>query len=251
MAMQFPPIADNPHLRAIERQFGTISVAPETLPEPVQFVFICFTNRCGSNHLADAMQSDGRLNMAGELFNADAVLEDTRLHGHASFAEYLRLQVSWRMRGGRFVVKTAIPHLDLLGRAGVLDAVQAAAHFVFLTREDRLAQAISYDIAEQSGQWVAGTPSRGAPTYSRERLERIMRGIAEQNGLFEEFFALNAIAPVRLTYEAFVADRPRGLAAIGAAIGLPDLRLVPAALRHARQSGPLNAAWRARYRAGD
>ena len=251
MTLWFPLIAENPHRRAIERQFGSIAVPPATLPPGARFIFLCFTNRCGSNYLADAMQSDGRLNMAGEFFNADAVLADVKLHGHATFADHVRLQFLWRQRSDRFAVKIAIPHLALLGQAGVLDAVHARAHYILLTREDRLAQAISLSIAEQSGQWTADSPPPSrAPEYIRARIERLIAETASANQLFEQFFARNAIAPIRLSYEAFLADRRRGLAQIGAAIGLPDLHLVPGALTVERQATALNAAWRARYLSG-
>ncbi len=252
MALAFPLLADNPHQRAIEQQFGSAAVPADALPPDTHFIFLCFTNRCGSNHLADAMQSDGRLNMAGEFFNADAVLDDVKLHGHATFADYVRLQILWRQLAQRFVVKIAIPHLALLGHAGVLDAVRARSHYIFLTREDRLAQAISLHIAEQTGQWTSDTeaPLPNSTEYSRARIDRILAEVAEANREFEKFFALNAIIPIRLTYEAFVADRPRGLARIGAAIGLPDLHLVPDSLTIEPQTTARNAAWRARYLSG-
>jgi LPS sulfotransferase NodH len=252
MAVSFPRITDNPHQHAIEQHFGAITVPPDAIPRDTHFIFLCFTNRCGSNHLADAMHSDGRLNMAGEFFNADAVLDDVKLHGHPTSAEYIRLQMLWRQRSHRFVVKIAIPHLVLLGRAGVLDAVDARSHYIFLTRDDRLAQAISLAIAQQTHQWVAGDPlpPPDALAYSRAHIDRLMAEIADANLLFERFFARNVIEPIRLTYEAFLADRHRGLAQIGAAIGLPDLRLVLEALTIERQPSAVKAAWRARYLAG-
>lgn len=251
LPLWFPLIADNPHQRPVEEHFGSIAVPPDALPPDTHFIFLCFTNRCGSNHLADAMQSDGRLNMAGEFFNADAVLDDVKLHSHPTFADYVRLQILWRQLSQRFVVKIAIPHLALLGHAGVLDAVRARSHYIFLTREDRLAQAISLAIAGQTGQWTADDPSPSdLPEYSRARIDRLLAEIAEANRQFEQFFARNAITPIRLTYEAFVAGRPRGLARIGAAIGIPDLHLVPDALTIERQTTALNAAWRARYLSG-
>ncbi len=252
MPFAFPLIADNPHQRAIEQQFGSAAVSPGALPQDTHIIFLCFTNRCGSNHLADAMQSDGRLNMAGEFFNADAELDDAKLHGHPSFADYIRLQILWRQLSQRFVVKIAITHLALLGHAGVLDAVRARSHYIFLTREDRLAQAISLHIAGQTGHWTADASSALPDTlaYSRVSIDRILAEVAEANRQFEQFFARNAITPIRLTYEAFVADRQRGLARIGAAIGLPYLHLVPDALTIERQTTARNAAWRARYLSG-
>jgi LPS sulfotransferase NodH len=252
VAVLFPALPDNPHLRALERHFPTLTVAPGDLPAGVRFVFLCYTNRCGSNHLADMLHSDGRLNRAAEVFNADQVLASARVFGQVRFGEHVRLQALRWSNTGLFLVKAAVPHIELLGRAGVLDLVAGSARYIHATRADRLAQAVSHDIAIQTGQWTSLETARAAPpSYDRARLDGIIASIAHEEALFERFFATNAIVPVRVTYEDFIADPHPAMEAIGAAIGLAGLRAVPAAMQFARQSGPLNAAWHARYRAGD
>lgn len=250
MPILFPTIPGNPHLRAIEARFGPLPSLPGQVLPGMRFVFICFTNRSGSNHLADALHSDGRLNLAGEFFNADAVADDVRQHGHASFADYVRMQIRWRQRGGRFVAKLAVPHLEVLGRAGILDAAAPAASYIHITRANRLGQAISLHIAEQTGQWTSDMPPARAPAYDRARIAAILDQIDQDTATLERFFTANAIDPIRVEYAAFVADPATHLTRIGTALGLPDLRLDPAALRYARQSGQLNRDWRARYLAG-
>ena len=251
-AIRFECMIGNPHVRAVESLFGPIPYRPDLVPPGMRFVFLCFTNRSGSNHLAEALQSDGRLNMAGEFFNADAIEADTRLHGHASFAEYLCRQVQWRQVGGRFVAKVAPAHLELLGRAGVLDAAGGGASYIHINRADRLAQAISHGIAEQTQQWTSATRADPArrPRYARSRIAQIMQQIDEGNALFDRFFAINGIAAARIGYEGLIADPEASLAVVGSAIGVPGLRVVPTAMRLTRQAGMLNQEWRARFDAG-
>lgn len=53
--------------------------APAVAPDPaLRFVFLCFTNRCGSNYLAELLASTGALNPAEEVFNGDTIAEHVR-----------------------------------------------------------------------------------------------------------------------------------------------------------------------------
>ena len=243
----FPTLPDNIHLRGIEGLFGGVAVPAAAIPPHRAIVFLCFTNRSGSNYLADALASTGRLNLAGELLNGEAVAADTARHGHASFADFFAAHMRWRMVDGRVAMKVATMHLELLGRAGVLEHCRETARYIFIERSDRLAQAISAEIAWQTGQWTTHTTVE-VPIerlrFSRERIARLIDGFAEDNRQFDLFFGLNGIVPAHVVYEHLVADPQAQVRAVGAALGLPDLRMDPARITVQRQAGALNARWR-------
>jgi LPS sulfotransferase NodH len=243
----FPRFADNPHLRGVLAQFGEIAVPRGTIPPHRAIVFLCYTNRCGSNYLAEALHSSGRLNLADEMLNADEIAADVRRHGHARFADYLAAHLRWRMVDGCFAVKVATLHLELLGQAGVLDHCRESARYVFIERSDRLAQAISFEIARQTGQWTTRATVEvpiDRLEFSRERIARLIESFAEDNRLFDTFFGLNGIVPAHVLYEHLVADPAREVRRIGEALGMPDLRFAPEKLTLRRQGGALNARWR-------
>ena len=172
----FPQFADNIHLRGLMTQFGSVAVPAAAIPPHTAIVFLCYTNRSGSNYLADALHSTGRFNLADEMLSHDEVFADVRRHGHASFADFLAAHFRWRMVEGRFAVKVATLHLELLGRAGVLDHCRDTARYVFIERADRLGQAISAEIAWQTGRrdatlqpapwraWMSRWPARTTST---------------------------------------------------------------------------------------
>lgn len=249
----FPQFADNIHLRGLMTQFGSVAVPAAAIPPHTAIVFLCYTNRSGSNYLADALHSTGRFNLADEMLSHDEVFADVRRHGHASFADFLAAHFRWRMVEGRFAVKVATLHLELLGRAGVLDHCRDTARYVFIERADRLGQAISAEIAWQTGQWTTRTTVE-VPierlTFSRDRIARLIAGFAEDNRTFDVFFGHNGIVPVHVVYEHLVADPARQISAIGAALGLPGLRLAPERITVQRQAGALNARWRAMFLRG-
>jgi LPS sulfotransferase NodH len=79
---------------------------------------------------------------------------------------------------------------------------------VFLRRRDRVAQTVSYARATMSGVWrkeqeSAATP---LPEYSPEQLESAERGIAFQEGVWEQMFEELRIEPLRLWHEDALAD---------------------------------------------
>ena len=253
MPIAVPQLPGNDHLRMIADHFRSLAISAADIPRHETIVFICFTNRSGSNYLAEALHSSGRFNLAGELLNGDAVLDDVRLHGHPRFADYVTSQMAWRMVDGRFAMKLAIGHLEILGRAGFLDHCRATSHFVFIERSDRLGQAISYEIARQTGQWTSETTVEvdiADLVYSRQGVIDAMDGFAGDNREFDRFFGRNGILPTHVVYEHLLAEPQAAVRASGRATGLPDLAMDPARIGVRRQSGALNAHWRELYLAG-
>jgi LPS sulfotransferase NodH len=242
--------AHNEHAEAVRRHFGRLDRAVADLPEKLRFVFICFTNRCGSNFLADLLASTRRFQRAEEMLNGEKVLANATLHGHRSLQEYFAWHVRTRVTGCNIVAaKLAIPHLEVLGDSGLLDQIAERSRFVFLKRDDRLAQAVSFEIARQTGRWSSWAPAgpnERRPRYSARRLREAMATIAKSNELFEAFFAGNLIEPVRLVYERLVAEPESHVRQIGRQVGL-DLRVDTAQLEFKLQAGPLNAEWHSRF----
>ncbi len=247
----YPRWKGNEHKVIVRRHFGRLDRAPADLPAELKFVFLCFTNRCGSNFLADLLVSTRRLRHASEFLNAEEVVSAATLHGHRTFQEYF----SWhaRSRAARCNVvtaKLAIPHLEMLGDSGILDQIFNRSWFVFQTREDRLGQAISWEIARQTGRWSSTTAqslSGRPPQYSARRLRDAMALLCAQNRQFEAFFVANRIEPLRIVYERLITEQEACVREIGRQVGLDGLQADPSRLLFQRQSSPLNAEWRARF----
>lgn len=247
----YPRLKRNGHMEVLQRHFGRIDRVPADVPAELKFVFLCYTNRCGSNFLADLLVSTRRFRRAGEFLNDATVVPQATEHGHRSLQEYFSWHVRRRATGRNIVAcKLAIPHLEMLGESGILDQILNQSHFIFLTREDTLGQAISLEIARQTGMWsskLSTSPSGQSPRYDAMRVRKGIASICRHNRQFEDFFAANRIDPVRITYERLVVEPEPYLSEVGRAVGLAGLKIDPTRLVYQRQSGPLNAEWRARY----
>ena len=247
--IRFPQLEGNGHLAELEARFGDLRAgigALENLAAPDRrIVMLCFTNRCGSNYLASSLASDGRLNMAREVLNTDYV-DETRAQT-PGFAGFMAQIFADNHVHGRWAVKVGCPHLEILGASGLLELWRDRIDYIFIERADRLAQAISWEIAVQTGQWDWTLPAAGEPIYDRARIEGALQLFADFNRSFDLFFGTNGIVPAHVVYENYVADPPAVVRRVGDAIGLPGLVYDPRRVSTRRQAGSRNAEWRARY----
>ena len=230
-----------------------ISVAPcisTGLPSAIRFVFICFTNRCGSTYLGDLLSSTGFFEPADESLNADNVLPLCRDRGIRSLREYFAHVVRRDARNDTYIVKVAAEQIVLLIEAGILGQIVERSDFLFLNRVDKLAQAISRAIAEQNNRWAWDSPSKIPDcelVYSVERIVQHMYDITILNLSFEQFFGLNGILPIDIEYERLVSAPQPELDQIVRRLRLPALRIDPGKLRIRRQGNEINTAWRSRF----
>jgi LPS sulfotransferase NodH len=115
-----------------------------------------------------------------------------------------------------FTKKLAVLHPDFSNDRQRLAAAFGQTSFIHLTRDDKLAQAISYVKAEQSGLWHMSSdgtelerlaPPR-VPTYDAGSIRRRFEQFANDDSDWNRWFDREQIDPLRTTYEA-LAHNPR------------------------------------------
>jgi LPS sulfotransferase NodH len=239
-----------PNLTRIAARLPLAANAPVELPAEFRFVFLCFLNRSGSAHLGDILSSTGYFEPARESLNADEVLPLCREHGIGSFAEYFAHIVRRDARNNTYIVKLAPEQIILLIESGVLDQIIDRSDFLFLSRADRLAQAISGAIAQQNSRWAWNSPI-GLPddklVYSPGPIAHNLNHLTILHLCFERFFAFNGIAPIAVGYERLVSRPQDEVDEIARRLGLPPLKADLGKLHYRRQANEINQAWRARF----
>jgi len=214
-----------------------------------RYIFLCFTNRCGSNYLSEAIASNGVLNRAGEFFNGDTIADNARDVGLKDFGEFFNYLVGHMSKSGYLVSKIAATHLVILVTTGVLDKILERTQFIILQRCDKLGQAISLSIADQTTQWSTALPTAlpdDQLAFKRDQLRRLIVGLAREYHLLDLFFGLNGIVPLLLSYENLISNADLVLAQISRFLGV-DLHLEPSRINVARQTRAVNAEWREQY----
>jgi LPS sulfotransferase NodH len=135
------------------------------------------------------------------------------------------------------------------GSKASLEEVVSPRQWIFLRREDRVAQAVSWARALQSGRWAAHQKFALPVVYRRRQIQRLVGLVDAQESAWETFFSAGKIEPLRLRYEDILEDRERSLRNVldflGVA-GASEIALPEPDLE--RQSDALNQLWIERYR---
>jgi LPS sulfotransferase NodH len=162
----------------------------------------------------------------------------------------------------------ALSLFDLLGKLAMLypaeptDAARLSAAFgtplyIRLSRKDKIAQAISRTIAEQSGLWHRNTDGaerervkpHEAPVYDGARLRAHIAETAAHEAVWDEWARGQGITPFEISYEELSANPRATLAKILIALGRDPVIADKAQAQTARLADATSKEWAARYRA--
>lgn len=253
------PLAYYPaaHERKVIAHFArTGSVASRVIrAEPTPSVFICFTNRSGSNYLAELLASTQKVPTAGEVFNWPYVLKQSEDHGFESFEEFCAHLIRTRTVNGVFASKIGWSQLYFLTRLRLIPELFTTPRFIHIRRRDVLSQAISYVIAKQTGQWKSDSRRREQdnrlvepePVYDADAIAGRIKSFTVANALFEEFFASFHFPLYQVVYEDFLRDELGTIRAITDWLGLGAANVDREQTRLEAQRSTVNQKWRERF----
>ena len=243
-----------------------------------RIIAIAATARSGSTLLCRALAATGQLGDPQELVNPHTVFAPGSLRRAPLLTTrlYLGLLRNWWRPGmkwekvhryGRAEVRAMLD--DSVARWGSPDGVLCAklmwhpyrlamleqgvdmSHWgapvtwVRIQRSDRLAQAISFARARQTGQWTAEQSSSAAPSFDRLRIDRALEGIANSEAGWDGYFAQIGVTPYEIRYEDLDADYETTIRKLLDHLGCADVAVPGRQLR--RQADGESEVWRERY----
>jgi trehalose 2-sulfotransferase len=239
--------------------------------------FVCATPRTGSSLLLGLLESTGVAGHPQAYFRApDEPLWADRWQvtrtpdGGFDYTDYVQAALAaGRTDNGVFgaklmretfdevVDKLANIHSDLVGRdVALLDRVFGRTRFVYLRRDDVLAQAVSWLRAEQTQAWyiggngeISGNGRNGRkPSFDAGRIDDLIQLITELSAAWETWFSSFDIQPHVVRYEELDEDMTGATWHIldFLDLDLPDGRAILP--RHQRQADELTRRWIDRYR---
>jgi LPS sulfotransferase NodH len=225
-------------------------LGPDAAADVDLSLFVCFTNRSGSNFLTDLLMATGQLPDGTECFNHPVVIRAARQHHLKSFADYCRYHAGRRARKRRFVAKVSAGQLLTLARLGYLGTVFPNPHFIHIQRYDVVAQAISFTLAKSTrafASYHAPLIAESDVVFDAGSLTTLIDNINQANAVLREFLLLNRLDHMPVLYEHLVADHEVILERIFAWLGLDAPVLDRARLRYERQASTVKDEWYARY----
>lgn len=164
-----------------------------------------------------------------------------------ALAAHLREVQLHRSGGGWFGLKLHAHHHAALAGSPGLQALLGAARVVRVQRADRLAQAVSWARARQTGAWAHWQRGVLPPVYSRRAIDEALGRIAAGEAHWDRVLAGREV--LCLDYEALAADLGEAVGAVLRLLGV-DAEIPPPQPSLRRQADARSAEWIARYRAG-
>ena len=208
-------------------------------------IIICATPRSGSTLLCDLLAGTGQAGAPNSFYRRQSIPNWVRrwaLDPDAPDFDRTYLTVARQMGTagtGMFGMRQMWDHkvemdkrlANLFPDLSEMDRLREAfgtIRFLYLRREDAVAQAVSRAKAEQSGLWhqhADGTTreqvgARREPTFDRAQIAAFVAEAEADNQRWEGWFTVNNISPLCLTYETLAADPQATLDRITEDIGL-------------------------------
>ncbi|APE43492.1 hypothetical protein BOO69_08760 [Sulfitobacter alexandrii] len=148
-------------------------------------------------------------------------------------------------------------HPGLPDDAARFAAAFGPVRFLYLRRADKLAEAVSWLRAEQSGLWhsrpdgsaLEELPPAGTPGYDAAALTRRIAELQALDTAWPAWFDTNGIAPLRLNYEDLSKAPQKTLSQVLAFIGVDPGCAANIAPGTRKLADATSAAWIARYKA--
>ena len=244
-----------------------------TSPKPTRGYLLCSSPRSGSTLLCDLLARSGVAGAPESYFRPASIADYSEAWslelGHQGWdRSYLdAVRVRGESSTGLFGMRIMWSDMPLfLDRLGVLypdansdrERLRSALgieRFVHLSRGDKVAQAVSLVIAQQTGLWhrnADGTTRQGRepadpPRYDRGRIAQELSVLETEQQGWTRWFSEQSIAPLSLTYEALSTGLTETTKIVLEHLGVRSVD-VPS-VRTAKLATSLNAAWVERFNA--
>ena len=144
----------------------------------------------------------------------------------------------------------ALPGLAGADLQRILETLLGDVRLVYVTRADKVAQAVSLWRAVQTQSWQSGphdTTTTDCVAYVYEGIDHLRRQLEAHDAAWRGWFAAHGREVVEVSYEDLAAEPRATTAAVLAELGLPADGVPEPDMR--RQGDARSEAWAERYRA--
>ncbi len=227
----------------------------EGLP-PVRYV-LASAPRSGSNMLARALWHTGQAGFADGYLSDTHALDFFERWGWATAdpaaltETYVRGLMRFRTSpNGVFGVNVHGEHLP--GLEVDLHELLRSPCYIWLRRRDRLRQAVSYALAQQTGVWILdGTylpigPPLAEPAYSYAEILRCLRHLDRDERRWTDYFESRTLAPHVVFYEDLLASYEETVLGCLHHLGVEATGPIPEP-GLSRQAGEVTERWLERF----
>lgn len=231
---------------------------------PSKTYFICFTVRSGSTLLCQLLAETNLAGKPQEHFHHNLspdkpqgdVIPDYQAYIDGLFDQWTTPNGIWgaKIGGGQwnnFIrhVKSIDGNQDKSAHESLHQAFPNL-QYIWLTRRNKIRQAVSHWMAITSGRWESYNPATNPePEYKFEAIDYLAQELLFREAVWADYFAKHKITPHTIVYEDYVRDTDKTVRDIFdfLEIDVPEGFSVPQP-RHERLANSLSEEWVQRYR---
>ena len=238
------------HQTAIHSHFkGNVQYSNSTPIFDFPLCLLAFTNRCGSNLLAEYLEATELFCGFQEPLNSDVVAHISELRDLQTFPDYIEHVTRNQLKPGKsFFMKSSWDQFLMLREWGILNMF-SSLKIVYIERLSYINQAISYVIANQTKQWtVFHEKQNDEVQYDHKIIDAVIASNSKANRIFRYLFELLNLDYVHVAYEELVKDPLTNTAKVLQYFGHsspPDLSNYQPRLK--AQANSLNQEFKQRY----
>jgi len=194
-------------------------------PEPVEGLFLCMTPRSGSTFFGAVLRDNGFGEFMERFRVVKGSLERDIANARAqTYEDYVSSKISRDRKGGSVAFKLDWAQFVPLYYLGAWPRYFVKSHFIYLTRENMLLQAISRYVGDATGIFHSPHLAEGKSlpadvAFDFDKITEHLRYLINMMSAWEMFFAAEGVTPIRLTYEQIVEELPLALGAVAKATG--------------------------------
>jgi LPS sulfotransferase NodH len=230
---------------------------------PTKSYLVCGTPRSGSSLLCGYLSNTKIAGNPEEYYWKDNEAEGYEKWGIKTYEEYLAktielgttengvfgAKVMWGYMEDFLTKLRSITNKPFISDKELLEHFFPKLDFLFIIREDEVAEAVSWAIAGQTGIWFHGdtrTPEKEA-VYNFEMIDTLVYEVQRHNREWNEWFTQYEINPYRITYEELVAKPQEIILGALSHLGLEHDKGIEIVERNKRQGNAINIEWKNRY----
>ncbi len=228
--------------------------------------FICATPRTGTNLLCEALAKTGMAGQPDEYFGHMHEARWKPAWGVNLAKEYVeRMKAEARTDNGVWGVKVMMQYFDDIygllselhpgeraSRFEIIERTFGDLNYVWMTRRDKLDQAISLHKAYQNFAWTvdreASHPDESTLAFDCAEIDRILSEITKNEADWERYFLAVKRQPYMIVYEEFIENYQTTVNEVLSHLGIQfSFEGQIDDSRFQRQQNRLSKRWRNRY----
>jgi|SRR5579859_1190806 len=227
---------------------------------------VCCNPRTGSWLLAEALEGTGIAGRPKEYFAPECEQEWFERLGVSTYTDYLSKVIeAGTTPNGIFGAKVhwyqfkdwssklrQLPGSEEMTTPDLMSRLFPNLHYLWLTRSDKVRQAVSYLRAIQTGKWwkIDGWEHIGnnTQTFDFERIDRLQSLICANEAAWQEYFRECGVEPFIVTYEELAEDYQTTIQRVLESLHLPlipDIQIAKTRLK--KQADSKSEEWVQRY----